>query len=164
MNSKQHIIDILSSGLYAENSFLSPQKILAGIPLEIALRSVNGFPYTIFEILHHLIFWQDRFTFYLGAEDVIEEIGWEEGWRVAAFPADQTEWETYTTRFLDGLKKMEEFIHSKDWDAFKARHKYSNGYQVIQSLITHNAYHLGQIMLLRRILGNYPPPGGAYVW
>lgn len=29
---------------------------------------------------------------------------------------------------------------------------------------THNAHHLGQIILLRQILGLWPPPAGSWTW
>jgi len=34
----------------------------------------------------------------------------------------------------------------------------------LESLAAHNAYHLGRVVLLRQILGNWPPPSGGYTW
>jgi len=28
----------------------------------------------------------------------------------------------------------------------------------------HNGYHLGQIVLVRQMIGAWPPEGGAYTW
>jgi hypothetical protein len=32
------------------------------------------------------------------------------------------------------------------------------------SLATHNAYHLGRIVLLRQLLKAWPPPSGGFTW
>ena len=32
------------------------------------------------------------------------------------------------------------------------------------SLAAHNAYHFGRIVLLRQILGTWPPPSGGFTW
>ena len=29
---------------------------------------------------------------------------------------------------------------------------------------THNAHHLGQVILLRQLLGAWPPPAGSWTW
>jgi uncharacterized damage-inducible protein DinB len=36
--------------------------------------------------------------------------------------------------------------------------------QAIQAIAAHNSYHLGQIVLIRRMLGAWPPPGGGDSW
>jgi hypothetical protein len=34
----------------------------------------------------------------------------------------------------------------------------------LESLGAHNAYHLGRIVLLRQLLGAWPPKSGGYSW
>jgi uncharacterized damage-inducible protein DinB len=29
---------------------------------------------------------------------------------------------------------------------------------------THNAHHLGQVILLRQLAGTWPPPAGSWTW
>jgi uncharacterized damage-inducible protein DinB len=31
-------------------------------------------------------------------------------------------------------------------------------------MAAHNSHHLGQVVLLRQILGAWPPPSGSYTW
>jgi uncharacterized damage-inducible protein DinB len=35
---------------------------------------------------------------------------------------------------------------------------------VVWQTIVHNTHHLGQVVLLRRLLGAWPPPGGGDSW
>jgi hypothetical protein len=34
----------------------------------------------------------------------------------------------------------------------------------LESLGAHNAYHLGRIVLLRQLMGLWPPPSGGFSW
>ena len=41
------------------------------------------------------------------------------------------------------------------------------GYTVrdaIEHMAAHNSHHLGQVVLLRQMLGACPPPSGSYTW
>jgi uncharacterized damage-inducible protein DinB len=35
---------------------------------------------------------------------------------------------------------------------------------VLWQMVAHNSYHTGQIALLRRAFGFWPPPGGGDTW
>jgi hypothetical protein len=34
----------------------------------------------------------------------------------------------------------------------------------LESLGAHNAYHFGRIVLLRQLMGLWPPPSGGFSW
>jgi uncharacterized damage-inducible protein DinB len=34
----------------------------------------------------------------------------------------------------------------------------------IEHMAAHNSHHLGQVVLLRQMLGAWPPPSGSYTW
>jgi hypothetical protein len=34
----------------------------------------------------------------------------------------------------------------------------------LESFAAHNAYHFGRIVLLRQMLGSWPPPSGGLTW
>ena len=34
----------------------------------------------------------------------------------------------------------------------------------LESFAAHNAYHLGRVVLLRQLLGSWPPPSGGLMW
>jgi uncharacterized damage-inducible protein DinB len=35
---------------------------------------------------------------------------------------------------------------------------------VVWQTIVHNSHHLGQVVMVRRLLGAWPPPGGGDTW
>jgi uncharacterized damage-inducible protein DinB len=34
----------------------------------------------------------------------------------------------------------------------------------LESFAAHNAYHLGRVVLLRQLMGSWPPPSGGLTW
>ena len=34
----------------------------------------------------------------------------------------------------------------------------------LESFAAHNAYHLGRVVLLRQLMGIWPPPSGGLTW
>jgi hypothetical protein len=34
----------------------------------------------------------------------------------------------------------------------------------VEGIAAHNAYHLGRIVLIRQMLGSWPPPSGGDTW
>jgi uncharacterized damage-inducible protein DinB len=35
---------------------------------------------------------------------------------------------------------------------------------MILTIASHNSYHAGQVVFLRRMLGTWPPPSGGFSW
>jgi uncharacterized damage-inducible protein DinB len=40
---------------------------------------------------------------------------------------------------------------------------YSIG-DVLVHVATHNSHHLGQVIVLRQLMGKWPPPAGSWTW
>jgi uncharacterized damage-inducible protein DinB len=146
--------------------FLSPRLALDGLSPELADRRVDGAPHTIAAIVAHLVFWQEWFAGRCdGAASPMPQSA-SAGW-VAPAPGD---WEALRRRFLDGLERLATLAASADQSRriappieFPPLAEITVG-EVIVHVATHNAHHLGQIVLLRQMLGAWPPPAGAYTW
>jgi hypothetical protein len=139
--------------LRGENEFMEPRRILAGLTGEQACTPVPGAPHTIAELLSHLLFWQERrLAFARGQEPPWEEV--EAGdWRQVA----PGEWEGLRQRFLDGFAPLAAV--AEDQAAMAEELPYGRNFGLsLASQILHNAHHLGQIILLRQLLGLWPPP------
>ena len=64
-------------------------------------------------------------------------------------------------QFADGLEKLNE--RSIEADLFTKQGKYSR-LEIIEIIAQHNSYHLGQIVVIRQMLGTWPPPSGGLTW
>jgi uncharacterized damage-inducible protein DinB len=40
----------------------------------------------------------------------------------------------------------------------------SSPLQMLHAIAAHNSYHLGQVVVLRQMLGAWPPPSGGLTW
>jgi uncharacterized damage-inducible protein DinB len=130
------------------------KQALAG--LDAAHRGVRpaGSPHSVWDLLEHVRLAQrDILDFTLYPNHVSPD--WPAGyWPKNLAPADEAEWEKSVEEFFHNLKEMEELIANPQTDLF-ARIPHGTGQTFLRQvllLIDHNSYHLGQLVLLRRLL------------
>ena len=156
MNPRPLLIDTIA--------YLSPKPALDGLTADVAGRRVPGASHSIAEIVAHLVFWQDLFC---GRCDgtaspmpTSAAIGW---------PApDADGWDALRQRFLDGLERLAAIgstilVNAAAAAGADVREGFTVE-DVVVHVANHNAHHLGQIVLLRQLLGAWPPPAGSYTW
>jgi uncharacterized damage-inducible protein DinB len=146
--------------------FLSPRLTLDGLTPELADRRVDGTPHTIAAIVAHLVFWQEWFAGRCDGTGGPMPQSASAGW-IAPAPGS---WDALRQRFLDGLERLAVLASTDDLARrldppieFAPLAGITVG-DVIVHVATHNAHHLGQVVLLRQMLGAWPPPSGAYTW
>ena len=91
-----------------------------------------------------------------------------EGWPAVAPGA----WPAVQKQFIDGLSRLTAWADATG-DAletpltpaieFPPLAHYTKR-DVLVHVATHNAHHLGQVILLRQLLGAWPPPAGSWTW
>src|SRR5580704_7094965 len=130
------------------------KQALAG--LDAAHRGVRpaGSPHSVWDLLEHARLAQrDILDFTLYPKHVSPD--WPAGyWPKKLAPADEAEWEKSVEEFFRNLKEMEELINNPRTDLF-ARIPHGTGQTYLRQvllLIDHNSYHLGQLVLVRRLL------------
>jgi uncharacterized damage-inducible protein DinB len=146
--------------------FLSPRHALDGLTPELADRRVPGAPHTIGDIVAHLAFWQHWFAGRCNGTAGPMPPSAATGW-----PAPEPGgWERLRRRFLDDLERVVALgaagDHGRRVDPpieFPPLAGITVG-EVILHVASHNAHHLGQVVLLRQMLGAWPPPAGSYTW
>ncbi len=79
-------------------------------------------------------------------------------------------WDAVRTGFLDGLDRLVTLGAASDRGRridppieFPPLGQYTVG-DVLVHVGAHNAHHLGQVVLLRQLLGAWPPPAGSWTW
>ena len=128
-----------------------------------AERRLPGAPHSVAEIVAHLAFWQEWFHDRCRGVAAPMVTSAAAGWPGVA-PAT---WPSIRARFLSGLEKIADV---KDPDRpvappieFPPLAHYSIGDALVH-IAQHNAHHLGQVILLRQMMGRWPPPSGGYTW
>ena len=154
---------ILEAALEGKQAHVSPKTALEGLKLDITGRKILNTPYTIWQLLKHMNYWQDKFLSRLQGEEVTEDASWVEGWEEKLNAENQEELEQEIHKFLDSIHRAK-VLMSEQGDLMPDQKYYATKYDVVQSMASHLSYHLAELILLRRIFGAWPPPSGGFVW
>ena len=115
----------------------------------------NGLPHSAWMLLEHLRLAQwDILEF--SRNPKYESPKWPEGyWPNSEVPPDATAWSKSIQQFRRDLKSMEDLVANPKTDLY-ARIAWGEGQTILREallLADHNAYHLGQFIDVRRLLG-----------
>ncbi len=153
------------AAIAGEGDHVAPLKTVEGITAAQAGRAVHEGVATIWESLDHIVRWQDICVARLKGQDVKGVDSVSDIWLAESpDPADEAAWSDLITRFEAGLKAAAEFAKTKDPSAPSSPSGRWTCGAILLSLADHNAYHLGVIVTVRRLLGLWPPPSGGYAW
>lgn len=154
--------------LHGKGAHASPIASVQGIPAELAGRRLEGYPHSIFQILSHMNYWMDYEVRRIRGESPTYPAHATESWPTQPSPATETAWEQTVARFvalIDDLSKLapsdSEFLN-REVNATHAVHSQisSSALAVLWQTAMHNSYHIGQIVLLRRLLNYWPAEAG----
>lgn len=151
----------LERALTGEGAHVGSAKILDGLDFERAGERPAGSPHSVFQVVNHLVFWQDHALAWLAGEKPRTPAHDAESWPGPERPADTVAWTEAAGRFAAGLERLRR--HAAEDDLAELRGPKPVLY-VLQIVAAHNSYHLGQVVLLRQQLGAWPPPGGGFTW
>ena len=161
----------LEKVLIGDSAHTPPANILDSLSSATAHRAIAGAPHTIYEELWHIAFWQ-RITL-----DWVRGI-WapypkhaSDGFPAAA-DAEREDWDRLRLRFFAtsqeavaaacDLSRLDVQVRCPSRPGLPVR--VMTVRDQLESLGAHNAYHFGRIVLLRQLLGVWPPPSGGDSW
>ena len=101
---------------------------------------------------NHLIFWDNEELAEFNGEKPVAFNGNNDE-TFATF--DKSSWATTVKNLDDVLTKWEKAIENAD------EAKLQSWYSIIAHISTHNAYHIGQILYIRKLQGSWNPAKGV---
>jgi uncharacterized damage-inducible protein DinB len=161
----------LAQALTADSAHAAPDHILEALTDELASLAVSGAPHTIYQELWHMAFWQQITFDWISGIETPYPVKTSD-----AFPSDlqssSESWPQLCSRFLEGAQRAAAIAGDPARSAAVVRCPSRPGSPVrlmtvqeqLISLAAHNAYHFGRIVLLRQLLGLWPPPSGGFSW
>ncbi|RAP77242.1 DinB family protein [Paenibacillus montanisoli] len=156
MNYKSILIDQLNACYNDKSWFIPLQEVLIDLNAEQAAREYAS-KQSIWAIVNHLIFWNEKWLerFEIEQFELPGTTNNEDTFYVDPNTINDAEWNR-TLQRLDlvfrswntALEKSEEFKLSSEISS------YFNApwWGVVSNLCLHNAYHIGQIMLLKKLM------------
>jgi uncharacterized damage-inducible protein DinB len=151
------IVKMILKGLEGKNTHLPPSKALEGLTPKIARKTPINDDHSSWELLHHIVVWQEGIIEAINGKKVDwQAISKNNNWPTEEYVSDDVNFLNLVDKFTKGLLQAKEL--AKTVDLTKSMPAWGDA-PVLQAffvLLQHNSYHLGQIVVVRKQLGNWP--------
>ncbi len=148
---RDHVLKLLKG----RQGHVDFETVLANLPQEFQGKKPEGAPHTPWQLLEHMRIAQwDILEFSRDPEHVSPKFP-EGYWPESGAPPDEGAWQMSVASFGADLQAMADLVADSSTDLY-ARIPHGTGQTILRNALLvadHSAYHLGQLVLLRRLLG-----------
>jgi uncharacterized damage-inducible protein DinB len=152
---------LIGYGLTGGDAHVATRSVFDGLDWRTAGARVSCSPYTLYQLLNHMVFWHDGVLEWLDGGSPSMPKHASGAWPGPSAPGSRAEWLSAVRRFRAGLTRLERAGRRASSDA-NGRGK--SPLEMLAGVAAHNSYHAGQVALLRQLLGKWPPPSGGLTW
>jgi len=148
---REHLLYLLGGG----GAHLGFDEAVAGLPGNLRGVKPPSLPFSAWRLLEHMRIAQwDIVEFSVNPKHVSP--AWPDGyWPEGDAPPDDAAWEKSVQQFRRDLERMQALVANPRTDLY-APIPHGEGQTILREALLvadHNAYHLGQLVLVRRLLG-----------
>src|SRR5687768_4543913 len=152
---RDHLVRVLDW----EEAHVGFEKAVNGIPADKRGARAPGFEHSPWQLLEHIRLAQDDILDFCVNPKYVHLMKWpDDYWPADPAPPDDQAWRTSITGYTRGRDRMKDLARDvKDLTASVPTGKTSQTYlRAILMTADHTAYHVGQLVALRRALGTWP--------
>jgi DinB superfamily len=146
---REHILNLLRG----RGAHLNFDDVIKSLPESSRGKKVKAVPYTMWQLLEHMRLAQwDILEFSRDANHISPKFP-EGYWPKADAPPDDAAWNSSVKSFKKDLEAMQKLVEDSTVDLY-APIPHGEGQTILREALLiadHNAYHLGQLVLLRRL-------------
>jgi len=158
--------------LWGKGAHVDPVASIEDLSAEKAGKTSEGFPHSIWQLVSHMTFWMDYEIKRIADEAPPYPEHASLSWPTEAMPPSEKQWSAAKVTFGALLQKLSTLTQSSaDALAREVRPTHPGHTKIASSLrsvlwqtLVHNSYHIGQIAVIRRCLGAWPPRSGGDTW
>jgi hypothetical protein len=148
---REHLLKLLAGG----QAHVTFEAAIKGLPVALRGKRPKGAEHSPWEILEHMrIAQSDILEFSRDARHISPE--WPSGyWPKSKTPPNDKAWAKCVRAFNSGLEAMRKLVAADSTDLY-APIPHGDGQTILREALliaNHNAYHLGELVLVRRLLG-----------
>jgi hypothetical protein len=141
-----------------EDAHASFDSAVAALPAELRGRAPAGLPYSPWQLVEHLRITQhDILEFCRNPKYV--ELDWpDDYWPGSPAPSDASAWDRSIEQFRRDRASLQELARDPAID-LDARIPHGTGQTYLREILLaadHSAYHVGELIVVRRLLGAWP--------
>lgn len=148
---RQHLLDLLKGG----NAHLRFEEAVKDFPERLRGQKPQGQPHTAWRLLEHMRIAQwDIVEFSRSSKHVSPEFP-DDYWPGGDAPPSAAAWDKSVKQFRADLKNMQDLVADLKTDLY-APLPWGEGQTILREALLvadHNAYHLGELLMVRRLLG-----------
>ncbi len=152
---------MMDNALSGKGAHVGTMNLFEGLDWKVAGTRPEGAPHSIFQLLNHLSYWDDWVVKWLDGGDPKVPKHASGGWPGSLSPTSAKDWQGAVRGFRSELARL--VRQSREADLLTTRGEHSR-LGMLQALASHNSYHAGQVVVLRQMLGKWPPPSGGVTW
>ena len=148
---REHLVKLLNGG----DAHADFEHAIADFPAELRGKTPKGAEHSPWELLEHLRMAQQDILDFSTNPDYKEKEWPRQYWPAQDAPPDPKSWGRSIKAFCEDLKALCALVEDEKTDLF-AKIPHGNGQTILREILVvadHNSYHLGQLVLLRRLLG-----------
>lgn len=148
---REQLVALMTGG----NAHADFEDAVRGLPVDLRGKRPNGSPHSPWELVEHMRIAQwDILEFSRDAKHKSPE--WPSGyWPASPVPPDESAWDKSIRGFRRDLKAMGALVTDSATDLY-AKIPHGDGQNILREALLvadHNAYHVGQLILTRKLLG-----------
>ncbi len=163
---------VLAELLTGRGAHADPVACVSDLSAELAGREQDGFPYTIFQLVAHMNYWMNFEWARIHGKHPLYPDHASDSWTAPPVPSDEEEWKSTVDAFSQNiarfraLAQMDSGALARELPPLAASQsrRENSVLAAAWQIAAHNSYHTGQIALLRRVLGAWPPSAGGDTW
>ena len=151
---RQHILDLLAGG----GAHAGFDDVISGLPVKLRGRKARGMPHTAWMLLEHMRIAQRDILEFSRNPKYVSPHWPEDYWPASDAPPGRAAWTASIKKFRQDLKAMQALVRNPKKDLF-AKIPWGEGQTILREALLiadHNAYHLAQLVDVRRLLGAWP--------
>jgi uncharacterized damage-inducible protein DinB len=155
-----------------KGSHADPLACVEDLSAELAARQIAGFPHSVGQLVFHMNYWMDYELRRIRGQRPAYPDHASQSFPSAASPSDTQEWDRLRNRFASLLADFVALANFSPQEMQRQVESAQDGDRnvagtleaVLMQMVAHNSYHTGQIAMIRRVLGAWPPRGGGDTW
>jgi DinB superfamily len=151
---REHVLYLLGGG----GAHLDFEAAVANLAVKLRGARASGALHTAWRLVEHMRICQwDILEFSRNPKHVSPKFP-DGYWPLGDEPPNAAAWDKCLAAFRADLQAMQDLVSNPSTDLF-ARLPHGDGQTILREALLvadHNAYHLGQLVMLRRVLGAWP--------
>lgn len=152
--------EIVARSLDWEEAHLGLDSAVKDLPRELRVRRPAGLPHSPWELIEHIRIAQHDLLDFCRNSNYKHALNWpDDYWPKAGAEPSDTEWEKSISALRSDRDALKQFLLEPGRD-LAARIPHGTGQTYLRTFLVaadHAAYHLGELVAVRRLLGAWPP-------